>query len=100
MVLALDLLDDPCVRLWRRRLPKSFDYVFRTFRKWYFEDLQGDSFFGGLSPSELVDWQCNARGREAVRLRVRVQLWIEEKKHLRFKSKQRYFSDICSFFCA
>ena len=98
LVFGMDLLDDPCVKLWRSRLPKSFGVCFRVFRRWIEEDLVGDVFFGGMSPSELVDWQAEARGREAVRLRVRLQLWIDGLEGLRYRTKQKYFSDVSSFF--
>ena len=55
----MKLLDDSCVGVWRGRRGKSFGQAFSVFRRFYFEVLRGDPVFGGLSPSELVEWQPN-----------------------------------------
>lgn len=79
-------------------MPSGFEGRFRVLRMWMEEDLVGDPVFGGMSPSELVEWQINARGREAMRLRVRLQLWINGHKKWRYKTKRKYFSNVSSFF--
>lgn len=94
----MKLLDDACVGVWRGRRGRAFVKAFGVFQRFYFEVLQGHPVFSGMTPSQLVEWQERASGREAYQLRILAQNWIEGQKRLRFGTKQSYLSWISSFF--
>jgi transposase-like protein len=93
----MELLSDGCVRVWRGRLGASWRKAFGVFRRFYFEVLSGDAFFAGMSPSELVDWQANATGRDRYRILRLAQDWLN-RQSLRYSTKQTRLSYIRSFF--
>ena len=93
----MELLDDPCVRLWRGRLDSSWRGAWRAFRSFYREVLSKDAFFRDMSPSQLVEWQSKAIGRDRYRILVLAQNWINGKA-LRYKTKCNMLSYIRSFF--
>jgi len=91
------LQDDPCIQNWLERLGSCSKTAYRTFEKFHEEVLSGHSVFGGMSPTQLVDWQSNTRGREAYSMKNLAQRWVN-KKSLRISSKKTYLTHLSSFF--
>lgn len=89
--------DDECVRVWQGRLGVSGSAALRTFKGFYNEVLMKTEPFKGLEPSELVDWQVNARGRESYKVKSLAQQWIN-RQNLTVKTKGTRLSHISSFF--
>lgn len=87
---------DEAVEVWHGRLGSSFGDAFRLFKRFYRKVLMKHSVFAGMSPSQLVEWQVNARGREAFRLKGLAQRWIDSH-NWRYKTKQTYLSMVSSF---
>ena len=88
--------DDEAVEVWRGRLGRSFRDAFRVFRRFHREVLAGHPVFGKMRPSELVDWQANARGRDVFVLKDLAQKWIDGHRW-RYKTKATYLGMISSF---
>ena len=91
------MIEDEAVRHWLGRLKSSRRCASRTLRLFCDEVLSGESTFAGLSPSQLVEWQSMARGRDSYHIKRLAQEWIESL-HLRVKTKQLRMSYINSFF--
>jgi len=97
LFICMSLLDDPCVGNWRVRIGVSWRTAFRIFERFFGEVLRGDPVFGGMGPSELVEWQMRARGRDAYRIGDLAQQWIN-RQPWRLSTKERCMSTISSFF--
>jgi len=91
------MIEDEAIRQWLGRLKSSQRCARRTLRLFCDEVLSGDPTFAGLSPSELVEWQSMARGRESYHIKRLAQEWVESLV-LRVKTKQLRMSYINSFF--
>jgi len=91
------LEDDEAVKAWRDCLGPSWDKQFNCFKLFCVEVLAENPVFAKLSPSDLVDWQSNAKGRENYQILKLAQRWINTK-NLRFSTKRSRLSYIRSFF--
>lgn len=89
--------DDLCIRAWQGRLGVSGSAALRTFKAFHREVLMETEPFKGLGPSELVEWQVNARGRDSYRIKSLAQQWINQQP-LRVSTKTTRLSHISSFF--
>lgn len=56
---------DEAILAWRDRLGVSFEDAFRVLNRFWREALSKHPVFGDMTPSELVEWQANAKGRDA-----------------------------------
>lgn len=88
---------DECVRVWRGRLGASWSRSWHTFKGFYDEALAENSEFVGLSPSELVEWQVRAVGRDRYKILLLAQDWLN-RQPLRYNTKVTRLSSIRSFF--
>ena len=93
----MELLSDKCIKVWKGRLGSSWERAFLNFSRFFDEILSKDSFFAGKSPSDLVEWQINAVGRERSRILRLAQSWINGLS-LRYGSKQVMLSHVRSMF--
>lgn len=86
---------DESVRVWERRLGKSFKIAYKIFVRFLNDGLVGK--FEGLGPDELVDFQVETRGRNRYLILRIAQSWVDGL-NLRVGSKQLYLTYIRSFF--
>jgi len=93
----MNLMDDECIKFWRGRLGSSWRSAYRTFERFYSEVLSKDDVLRNLSPTELVEWQLNVRGRNMYHIKSLAQQWINAQT-LTVKSKGTFLSHISSFF--
>jgi len=93
----LNFDDDPCVKAWMGRV-NGASRAFGVFKRFWTEALSKSKPFLGMSPSVVVEWQANARGRESYLVKGLAQQWINGHGKWRIKTKQSYMSHISSFF--
>jgi predicted RNA-binding Zn-ribbon protein involved in translation (DUF1610 family) len=98
-VVALDFDDDVSVLRWRGRLGSSrvAEYFFRQF---FDEVLCVHTVFRGMCPTELLDWQLNAVGRNRYLILQLAQEWVNKPRSpdWRYSTKRVALSHIRSFF--
>jgi len=90
------LENDECVKVWLDRIGTSQKDCLRVFKRFRQEVLAKDERFKNLTPSKLIDWQVNAKGRQAYVIKGLAQRWIDGHGW-RFGTKQTYLSQISSF---
>ena len=87
---------DHAVELWLSRLGPSRESCLRVFNRVYTAVVR-DGRFNGSSPSDLVEFQANALGRDRYILGDLARAYINGLS-LTLGSKQTYLSWFCSFF--
>jgi len=91
----MGVVEDSAVKVWRGRLGFSFGKALRVLERFMSEGL--DDELRCFSPSRLVSFQEQARGREKYRILRCAQSWTNGLP-LRISSKGLYLSFIRSFF--
>jgi len=95
VVFRVSMFEDAAVRVWRDRLGRSYGKASKVFLRFWREGLSDG--LAGLSPSELVALQEDAKGRDMYRILSCAQSWVNGQR-LRGGTKRLYLSHIRSFF--